>query len=478
MENNFDIKQLEEDVAKVLRYSQNFSNSDLVGVPKILQDWFNNKKFFIEHMDGNLTYQLEEPVSFELDEKAKREKLEHFAEDTENHYNNWELRQFLDAIKIEDFYNNRTSIEYHIGTITIPKNFKAVKAFKFFESNVEILKQLQSEASRIIQENVVSGYLCFSVHPLDYLSVSENVHNWRSCHALDGEYRSGNMNYMVDDTTVVCYLRAEKQAVLPHFPEDVLWNSKKWRVLLFFSGDKTMVFAGRPYPFTSSQGIDLLRTKILPALKLGTWTEWGRPTVNTIRDEETNKDFSFVKMIPVGNELKRFDAVVRDRPDTYQFDDLLRSSVYSPLWSYRRRTNYWDTEGTGCSDANATKVEVGRFCTCPVCGSGTISYTDMMCCPSCADDYGFDNEDYFECEICGSMTYCDDMYDLGYSGLRVCPDCYRRETVRCQECGISDMPDMVKYHEGDTRCLCPACWEDSQRMERRPTRIEDIEIRF
>lgn len=474
MEYKFDVKQLEEDVAKVLRYSQNFSNSQLIGIPSIINDWFENKKFFIDHMGGQLIYQLDEPISFELDEKAKREKLEHFAEQVESHYNNWPLSSFLYNLKLEDFYNNRTSKDYLCDSLSepIPKNFKVVKAFKFFESNSEMLKQLQSEASRIIQENVISGYLCFSVHPLDYLSVSENVHNWRSCHALDGEYRSGNMNYMVDNTTVVCYLRAEKQAILPHFPEDVLWNSKKWRVLLFFSGDKTMVFAGRPYPFTSRQGIDLIRSKILPELNLGSWTEWARPNINRLVDEDSNREFCFTRMIPVGNELKRFDEIVRDGPDTYQFDDLLRSSVYQPLWSYRRRTNYWDTEGTGCTDARTTRVEVGRYCTCPVCGSGTISYTDMMCCPSCASDYGFDDGDYYECEICGSMTFADDMYDLEYSGLRVCPDCYHRETVRCQECGIQDMPDVVKYHDNDTRCLCPGCWEENQRNEQRPVRIE------
>ncbi len=480
MDYTFDIKQLEEEVSKVLCYSQNFYGTDLEGVPRILKDWFDNKRFFIDHMNGQLIYQLDQPVSFELDEKAKREKLEHFAEEVENHYENWPLSNFLYNLTLEDFYNNRTSLEYHIqdGAIVIPRNFKVVKAFKFFEDNDDKLKQLQSEASRIIQENVISGYLCFSVHPLDYLSISENVHNWRSCHALDGDYRSGNLNYMVDDTTVICYLRAEKQAILPHFPEDVLWNSKKWRVLLFFSGDKTMVFAGRPYPFTATQGTDMIKSQILPALNFGNWTNWTRPSITHLHDDKANLDFTFKKMIPVGNELKRFDEIVKDRPDTYQFDDLLRSSVYRPMWSYRKRHNYWDTEGTGCSDAKTTRVEVGRFCSCPVCGSGIVSYTDIMCCPSCADKYGFDNADYFECEICGSMTYTDDMYDLEYSGLRVCADCYRRETARCQECGIQDMPDVVKYYDGDTRCLCPGCWEEVQRQNQHPVRIEDISIDF
>lgn len=84
----------------------------------------------------------------------------------------------------------------------------------------------------LIQEDKVTGILCLSIHPLDYLSLSENTYNWRSCHALDGEYRAGNLSYMMDNTTVVCYLKGEDEAELPHFPAEVKWNSKKWRMLL------------------------------------------------------------------------------------------------------------------------------------------------------------------------------------------------------------------------------------------------------
>ena len=477
-EYNFDIEQLEQDVAKVLRYSQGFHDITLSGVSKIIKEWFDNKKFFIDHMNGKLIYQLDKPVSFELDEKAKREKLERFAEETDDHYNNHRLSNFLYNLKTSDFYENKTSEEYRcLGfnrhELSIPKNFKVVKAFKFFEQDEDKLKQLQSEASRIIQENVISGYLCFSVHPLDYLSLSENVHNWRSCHALDGEYRSGNLNYMVDPTTIICYLRADKQAILPHFPEDVLWNSKKWRVLLFLSNDRTMMFAGKPYPFSAKHGLQLIRST-LPTLNLGYWSDWRNSMVNSLTDELSHSTYYFTRMIPLGSELRRFDKVVKDGPDTYHFNDLLRSSTYAPIWSYRRRMHdYWDVDGpnnTGCSD-HRTKVIVGKSCPCPICGSDVIAYTDSMLCSSCASKYDLIPEDYYECEMCGSMTHNDDLIYLDYSRISICPDCYNRETVKCQECGILDLPEQVKYHDDDTRCLCPACWEEAQKQNQRPIKM-------
>ena len=457
---DFDLNEITENVKKVLYYSQGWFENAVQGVPAILDLWQRNKSYFIEHMNGQLIYQLPETVSFELDDRAKRSNLERFAGRVSDYYDNVPLADFLYNLKLEDFYNNITSQEYPIyyATKTVPKKFKIVKAFKFLEDNEDKLKELQSEASRIIQENVISGHLCFSVHPLDYLSISENAHNWRSCHALDGDYRSGNLNYMVDPTTVICYLRADKEAVLPHFPSDVLWNSKKWRNLLFFSNDRTLVMAGRPYPFAADSGIELIRTKLLPALNFGTWSTWRNTCINHYDDSLSGRRFVFSNMIPVGNTLKPFKEVVFDGPNTYHYNDLLRSSIYSPKWSYRQLSHSWleNSDTTGCSDEH-THIEVGEACPCPICGQDVVSFTEEMSCPHCANNCC--DDDYRECEICGSMTHMDNIYNLDFSDLCICQSCWDRETVRCQECGIHDMPDVIKYREGDPRRLCPSCYK-------------------
>ena len=122
---------------------------------------------------------------------------------------------------------------------------KLVKAFKFFEQDKVTLETIQNEASRLIQEDKIEGKLRVSVHPLDFLSASENTYNWRSCHALDGEYRAGNLSYMCDRSTVMVYLCTEDKKKLPRFPASVPWYSKKWRMLLHFSDNWDMIFAGR-----------------------------------------------------------------------------------------------------------------------------------------------------------------------------------------------------------------------------------------
>ena len=84
------------------------------------------------------------------------------------------------------------------------------------------------------------------MHPLDFLSLSENTYNWRTCHSLDGEFKAGNLSYMIDSSTFIVYLRPEKTYnILLTFPNTVQWNSKKWRMLMFLSDDYQMMFAGR-----------------------------------------------------------------------------------------------------------------------------------------------------------------------------------------------------------------------------------------
>lgn len=65
-----------------------------------------------------------------------------------------------------------------------------------------------------------------------FLTSSVNTYNWRSCHALDGEYRAGNLSYMADNVTFMCYIKGEAKLQYPFLPHGISWNSKKWRMLV------------------------------------------------------------------------------------------------------------------------------------------------------------------------------------------------------------------------------------------------------
>ena len=173
----------------------------------------------------------------------------------------------------------------------------------------------------MIQENSITGTLCFSVHPLDYLSISENTYNWASCHSLDGDYRAGNLSYMLDSSTIVCYLRGANNVKLPLFPDDVPWNSKKWRVLLFFSDKQDIIFAGRQYPFTSNNGLDEVRKNLLPFLKLSkreSYCDWTDPVIKSIPDSYGH-DYDLLNpyILIRGSMYNLYDEIDKPNPINY-----------------------------------------------------------------------------------------------------------------------------------------------------------------
>ena len=207
------------DMQEVLSFSQ-----DLFRQPKvdtIVSNWAKNKAKFYRQFGDKLIYETE-LLEFGLDDKAKQLQFHDFVTQIENI--NMDLALFL-SIRMEDFFNGHLLETYECEDFSIPKGSKMIKAFKYFINNEDTLSELQELASRLIQENKIKGHLCFSIHPLDFLSSSENTYNWRSCHSLDGEYASGNLSYMQDECTVMCYIKTSDNEKLPNFPDNILWNS-------------------------------------------------------------------------------------------------------------------------------------------------------------------------------------------------------------------------------------------------------------
>ena len=436
------IDSIFKDVSKVISYSQNITNPK---IDYLKNEWLTKKEKFINMFDGELIYEFPEIIHFELSKEEKEKRLNDFIETIIYYWDNKDLAEFIDTIK-PDFFKNTTSISYKINNVTIPKGMKIVKAFKFFEKNQKLLEEIQNYASRILQENKVEGKLCLSVHPLDYLSSSENTYNWRSCHSLDGEYRAGNLSYMTDSSTIICYLKssADKKFKLPNFPEDVLWNSKKWRMLLFFSSDMKMVFAGRQYPFTSNNGLSLVLDK-LQKLTPYYWKQWDNTSLEEVNKVQLNK-----KYIILNNELFPIKNIISDFPNSKHYNDLLHSSYYKPYYS--TVINY---------DFKPSNIVIGDEVTCICCGKNIVNLEDTMLCDNCELQYGECNdESIVYCECCNrrlfredaiqiNLDYCDNEY--------ICQYCAETIFRRCNICGKLVYKDETIYDKNEDCYVCLDC---------------------
>ena len=457
-----EFKEIQEQFNSVIRYSQGIENPQ---TDKLFEDWLEAKRDFIELLDGKLIFEWPEKVSFELGRKEKILRVTDFADLVENKYSNSELADFVFNQK-EGFFSN-TVIKENLAPNgeKIPKGMKLLRAFKFFEKDKKVLNDLQSAASMIIQEDKIEGTLCFSVHPLDFLSASENNHNWRSCHALDGDYRAGNLSYMVDKTTVICYLKSNKMEKLPNFPEDVLWNSKKWRVWLFFSNNWDMMFAGRQYPFYTETGINFIKDRVLPVLNLGPWSPWQQKKIASV---EENGIFSQFKSpyVPIKNVLIPMNELVKNGEGSLHFNDLLSSSCYDPYYSYKLDTSLshlfvWNENICIPKTSVASRFLLGGKCNCLRCGEKSIDLTETMMCTDCELEYGESDSDVFAtCPCCGSRFVFDDGYWIEGAQETICESCVDNYTEVCEHCGDRFYKEDMVYSRKYETSFCRWCYND------------------
>ena len=173
----------------------------------LLDKWYEGKQYFIKCWNGKLIWEYPTPITFKIGSKEKSSLFNEFLAYIASYDSNG-LYRFLCRQGVDAFYSNK--VVYDIvgnNDKKVCAGAKLIKAFKHFETDPKLLDMFQTRASMMIQEDKIEGILCLSVHPLDYLSSSENTYNWRSCHALNGDYAAGNYSYMVDDSTVICYLR-------------------------------------------------------------------------------------------------------------------------------------------------------------------------------------------------------------------------------------------------------------------------------
>ena len=457
----FDLKAIKEQFESVIAYSQNIDNPK---VDKLFDIWLEAKRDFIEAMRGKLIYEYPEKIALPLDTHERNIRIDDFIAILETRWENPDLANFVEDMR-SGFFNNLTSIDYHYNNITIKKGTKLIKAFKYFEEDKCALTDIQNYASRIIQEDKIEGTFCISVHPLDYLSVSENTYNWRSCHALDGEYRSGNLSYMVDKSTVVCYLKSDKEEVLPNFPFE--WNSKKWRVLLYFSTDWNMIMAGRQYPFATAAGLDFITKKMLAASGLcrnSTWTKWHGELLHSMAFADGDGEFCFEDAyVPVGNMLVKLNELVTDREGSMQFNDLLKSSCYTPLYAYRQYSdNWWGNSPTGESHGYTTRFYIGGQVPCMCCEKRSIEVNESMMCRDCEVNYGeTESDDFGYCVCCNRHVFLEDAHYV--NDEVVCDQCYDNETTECEVCGIRVFNNDISYDRESEQYVCDWCKENHNR---------------
>ena len=274
-------------------------------------------------------------------------------------------------------------------------------------SGYELFRQAHSQ---VLNQKQIKGNLCLSIHPLDFITMSDNNCGWTSCMSwMDepGDYRLGTIEMMNSPCVIVAYVESKE----PMWTPGGDWNSKRWRQLYIVT--KEVILGNRQYPYYSDelQGMAIrwirdLMTQIpgygpypeeTIQLENGSW--------NTIRDKKIHFVFQC----------------------NYMYND-----VYDSRLAYVADQKIEDDY---CYHCNFSGPAV---CT----GCGEIIELDevdasIVQCRAC--------DGHWRCDFCGDWhNHYDDSYSVDDEYI-ACDWCYHHELSVCEVCGEHHRNDSMSH---------------------------------
>lgn len=274
-------------------------------------------------------------------------------------------------------------------------------------------EEVRLAVSRVLNNANLHGELCLSIHPLDYMTMSDNDNDWCSCMRWQGgggEYSQGTIEMMNSPTVLVAYLHNPKNPMcLPNGHE---WNNKIWRQLWVVSDE--VITEVKAYPY-DDENISSTVFNWIKDLVRDTWGDYENRIIEGNESElPVTKDWNIAFNFREGYMYNDFGCAPRDH--------MAGINIPKINSRYNRRNN--------ASDTVWADVEYSGPCECMWCGGDIASGTD----------YDYDDESINGWRICGSCVgryscdCCGNLYNSQDSlfyvdGMWLCEDCLESHTV-------------------------------------------------
>ena len=420
-----DLSVYSEQLNKAIKSSQCFPFD--LNCDALASQWYEAKKYFIEAFEGKPIVRFKDKIKIELSQKEQDERFQSFLSILNNEINISD--EFLDYLTMnkKGFFINRTIEDYR--PYNIHSGSKLSRTFKYFLPDEEITRWSQDLASRYMQENRIEGYLYLSVHPLDYLTMSETNEGWHSCHSLDGSYRGGNLNYMVDNTTIVAYLADEENKKLRALEGSSLtWNSKKWRVLIHYNKENEAIYLNKQYPYSCNA----LAKKVIEEVEHYFCFRYHTAAmpigIREFKGPDGADQFSTSQIFFGGRVFDSEDII--DRSEYLGYSDLHTGSNYLPTAAlgFAERNNLWKNfHDSLIEEYRSVKklcgIKIGKYALCPCCGKDLITVNgSVLLCVNCILQYNVEDDFFETCYDCGRRVYSDEKHVDKYGHVR-CKRC-------------------------------------------------------
>jgi len=362
--------------------------------------------------------------------------------------------------------------------------------------------------SMIFNDKHILGTLNFSIHPLDFITMSDNNSNWSSCMNWQdgGCYRAGTVEMLNSNLVICCYLTRKGEMHFNHLhcegyssedeaseevDESWAWNDKKWRQLVYVNKD--IIVGGKSYPYEN----DAIAKKIIEVVKdlakknLGWNYTFGPELYKDML--HLNSGYAIERALSYRSYNPRKKNIIFHTKAMY--NDFICDYPQLHYWCYRnkvKKTTVITTSGPSkCLCCGGPLLEENDYTE----GYDPVDEyhdryldTNYVVCHRCADRY-------YTCDSCCNTNFADDLIKVTlYNGriinmcsscasyLVYCPVCnslykserWRNDQYLMLDHSLRDIKEVFKYLVGDIRykdpwldnqphakflCACPKCSE-------------------
>lgn len=325
------------------------------------------------------------------------------------------MRDLMDCNTLARNIYNGASVEIPVPNsdkpLKISHNCRVTRALGKIAAafNLPNFEEFRIAHSMVLNQKKLSGNMCLSIHPLDYMTMSDNECDWTSCMSWNdyGCYRQGTVEMMNSPCVIVAYLTAAEDM---HMPGGYHWNSKKWRQLFIVKPE--LITNIKAYPYRN----DELTKFVLDWLKeLAVGVNLGEYTEQVVRYDAFH-EFT----------IEEFDNLpVQIDPCTYQmYNDFSDNqfAYFGKALSAGTFHFYYsgDSECMSCGSTN-----------CDFDGEGSLVGT---CC-----------EERYYCDCCGEYYSSDEDF-VELDGQWVCSYCAENN-------GMEDSFTGELHHEDNMKCV-------------------------
>lgn len=333
---------------------------------------------------------------------------------------------------------------------TLGKLISYCSSFEGYEEIAEIFEKFRIAHSLILNDKRVRANLVISIHPLDFMTMSDNASNWRSCMSWkeEGCYRIGTVEMMNSNNVLCCYLAdintplsflkdyKEMEYDEPMESSELYtWTNKKWRQLIYCTKD--IIVSGKSYPYANDDITKIIIQKVreLAQKNLG----W-----NYVFGPERYQDMKHISSLEEMNQIRAYIHNKDTQKHNIIFDT---KGMYNDMLN-DHHFHYW------CVRNKVKKNKIISYSgktSCLCCGEPVVWENEDLCstwgdpegyndkynncdeliCPDCWSD-----RNHCYCDICGDDSWKTKYFHLideNGKELKICSDCYKRHVHTCPE---------------------------------------------